>query len=149
MENTTSTIEVSKQFNKSVQEVYDAWINKENLQQWWHPADNKLVHVENEVKEGGNIKYQFQTKNGDASFAITGQYKAVQPAAKLVYTWNWKMPGSEDATESHFELTVEFSGDGNGSRIHIIQKELDANEFIHLRLQGWEEALESLAQFLI
>ena len=111
-------------------------------------CNNKLVHVENEVKEGGNIKYEFETHNGDKSFVITGQYKEVEPAAKLVYTWNWKMPGSDVSKESHFELTVKFTGNETGSGIHILQRDLDKEEVIHPRQKGWEEELESLAQFL-
>ena len=148
MNNTDQTVEVTRQFTKSVQELYDAWINEDKLKQWWHPANNKLVHVENEVIEGGNIKYEFETHNGDKSFVITGQYKEVEPAAKLVYTWNWKMPGSDASKESHFELTVKFTGNETGSGIHIIQRDLDKEEVIHPRQKGWEEELESLAQFL-
>ncbi len=149
MNNTTQqTIEATRQFNKNVQELYDAWTNEDKLKQWWHPANNKLVLVENEIKEGGNIRYEFATKNGEKSFVIIGQYKEVQPAAKLVYTWNWKIPGSGDTPENHFELTVAFSDDANGSRIHITQKDLDAREAIHPHQKGWEEELERLAQFL-
>jgi uncharacterized protein YndB with AHSA1/START domain len=148
MNNTKQTVEVTKQFTKSVQELYDAWINEDKLKQWWHPANNKLVHVENEVKEGGNIKYEFETHNGDKSFVISGQYKEAEPSAKLVYTWNWTMPGSDASNESHFELIVKFTGNETGSGIHIIQRDLDKEEAIHPRQKGWEEELESLAQFL-
>ena len=144
---TQQTIEATRQFNNNVQELYDAWTNGDRLKQWWQPAHNKLVQVENEVKEGGNIRYEFETRNGEKSFVITGQYKEVQPAAKLVYTWNWKMPG-EDSHENHFELTVVFSDTGNGSSIHITQKDLDAREAIHPHQKGWEEELERLGQLL-
>ncbi len=46
-------------------EVYDAWINPEKLKQWWKPAGNKLVNVENEVREGGNINYEFAGDNDE------------------------------------------------------------------------------------
>src|SRR5690242_8730945 len=95
MKDITQPTQASKRFNRGVQELYDAWTNEDKLKQWWRPADNKLVHVENEVKVGGNIRYAFETRDGNKSFVITGQYKEVQPAAKLVYSWDWQMPGKD------------------------------------------------------
>ena len=148
MKDTVQTVEAGRQFSSDVQALYNAWIQADQLKQWWQPANNKLVHVENEVTEGGNIRYGFETSGGEKSFTITGQYKEVKPAAKLVYTWNWEMPGGGKATQNHFELTVTFSGEGNESHIHITQKDLDAQESIHPHHKGWEEELERLAQFL-
>lgn len=141
------TITATKQFTSNVQELYDAWIEEAKLKQWWRPAGNKLVEVTNEVAVGGNIRYAFETKEGNTSMVISGQYKEVKPAAKLVYTWDWTMHG-EASHESHFELTVAFSGNDAGSAISIRQLDLDATESIHPLRQGWDEALESLAAFL-
>ncbi len=99
METTSQSIHAEKQFEKSVEELYDAWINPEKLKQWWHPAENKLVNVENEVKEGGNIRYEFAGEGDEKTIIITGQYKEVKPAEKLVYSWDWKVPGSKNVGE--------------------------------------------------
>lgn len=148
MKEPMQTTQTSKQFNKGVQELYDAWINGDKLKQWWHPANNKLVHVENEVKEGGTIKYEFETKEGNKSFVITGEYKEVQPASRLVYTWDWEIQGKDKSKANHIELTVEFSGDDNSSKVQITQKDLDANEAVHPHQKGWDEELDSLNNFL-
>ncbi len=147
MKGTMQVIHASKHFDKSVQELYDAWINADKLKQWWEPAGNKLVNVKNEVKEGGNLTNEFETKEGKKAFTITGVYESVVPASKLAYTWNWKMPGNVDAKENHFKLTVTFAGDANSSSIHITQAELDNNEAMHPTFNGWEEALGKACAF--
>lgn len=46
MKDTMQLVKAERQFDKSVQAVYDAWIQEHQLKQWWQPANNKLVHVE-------------------------------------------------------------------------------------------------------
>lgn len=148
MKDTDQMTEAKKQFEASVSDLYDAWVNPEKLKQWWHPAENKLVNVENDVTQGGNIKYEFETNDGSKAFVITGTYKEVKPEEKLVYTWNWQMPENDAVKDNHFELTVEFSGVDNGSTIRVSQTNTDDTETIHPHQKGWEENLENLHRFL-
>ncbi len=148
MENTQQSIRAEKKFDADVNDLYDAWINPDKLKQWWKPAGNHLVNVENDVKENGEIVYEFADSEGKRTILINGQYKEVKPAQHLVYSWNWQMPGSENLGDNHFELSVEFSGDENGSSIHVTQTNEDENESIHPREKGWEDELESLNKFL-
>lgn len=148
MENTTQSIQTEKSFTSSVNDLYDAWISPEKLKQWWQPAGNKLVNVENNVREGGAIKYEFESDNGEKTILITGQYKEAKPAQRLVYSWDWQIPGSENLSDNHFELTVEFSGDDNRSTIRIAQVSKDEDESVHPKEKGWNDELESLNKFL-
>ena len=148
MENTTQSIQTEKKFTAGVNDLYDAWINPEKLKQWWKPAGNKLMKVENDVRQGGAITYEFGGSDGKKTILITGEYKEVKPAQRLVYSWNWQIPGSENLSDNHFELTIEFSGEENGSKISVTQASEDENESVHPKQKGWEEELESLNQFL-
>ncbi len=148
MENTTQNLHAEKSFTANVNDLYDAWINADKLKQWWQPAGNKLANVENDVREGGAIKYEFEGKDKQRTIVITGQYKEVKPAQRLVYSWDWQMLGSENLSDNHFELTVEFSGEEKESKIQITQTAQDENESVQPRQKGWEDELESLHQFL-
>lgn len=148
MENTTQSTQAEKTFTAGVNDLYDAWINPDKLKNWWKPAGNKLVNVENDVREGGAIKYEFEGAEGERTIIITGQYKEVKPTQRLVYNWNWQISGSNNLSNNHFELTIEFSSEGNGSKISITQLSEDKEESIHPRKKGWEDELESLNRFL-
>ena len=148
MENTTQSIQAQKTFSASVNDLYDAWTNPEKLKEWWKPAGNKLVNVENDVREGGAIKYEFEGDDNRKTIVITGEYKEVKPAQRLVYSWNWQIVGSDKLSNNHFELTIEFSGEGSGSKIAVTQADEDAEESVHPRKKGWDDELESLSKFL-
>lgn len=148
MEHKEQNIHAEQQFNANVQDLYDAWVNLDKLKEWWHPANNKLVNVENNVSEGGNIKYEFETGEGKKAIIITGAYKEVKPAEKLVYTWNWQVPEIDNVKDNEFELTVTFNGDETSSTINIEQANKEALESIQPHIKGWQEELESLQKFL-
>lgn len=148
MENTEKSIRASKNFKANVNDLYDAWINPDKLKKWWQPAGNRLVNVENDVWEGGEIVYEFSGADGKRTLVITGQYKEVKPAQRLVYSWDWQLPGSENLSDNRFELTVEFSGDENESSLQVTQTNEAENESIQPKEKGWEDELESLNQFL-
>ena len=148
MEQTQQTIHAKKEFTANVNNLYDAWVNPDKLKEWWQPAGNKLVHVLNEVQEGGAIKYEFANESGEKTIVITGEYKEVKPAEKLVYSWDWHMPDSDNYANNHFELTIEFSSEGAGSLIQVMQANEDVEESIQPTKRGWEDELESLNKFL-
>lgn len=140
-------IELSKEFGVTTEKLYKAWTYEQDLKQWWQPMGNKLTGLTNELREGGKVEYQFSTTQGDEAFTISGIYKDVQPAKKLVYTWNWKLP-SPSVQDTDFLLTIEFASAVSGSSLHVVQQQFTSDELVQPHHEGWEKALESLAAFL-
>jgi uncharacterized protein YndB with AHSA1/START domain len=145
--NNAMMLKVSKDFAVPADRLYRAWVSAEELKQWWHPMGNQLQQVTNELKEGGQIRYVFETSHGKHAFDITGQYKEVKEAARLVYSWNWNVP-EQTVENSQFQLTIVFSNQGNGSRIEITQENFVSEEAIHPHHEGWEKALEDLKNYV-
>jgi uncharacterized protein YndB with AHSA1/START domain len=138
MEN--SKFNVSKDFTVPVEALYQAWTSEAQLKQWWKPMQHQLTEVKNELQEGGNIEYRFSGNAED--LVITGH-----PNEKLVYTWNWHMPGA-DVPESEYVLDIGFSAADNGSKITVEQRNFASEESIKPHQQGWVQALDDLAAFL-
>ena len=138
---------VQKDFKVSVDRLYNAWINPEDLKQWWHPMDNQLVDVRNDVQPGGEVRYVFETKDGKDAFTISGNYSEVKPKEKLVYTWNWKFL-NESLHDSEFLLTVEFSGTGEESSISVRQQNTIDDETVQPHHESWEKGLNDLYEYL-
>ncbi len=139
---------VEKSFPVSVQVLADAWTSPEKLKQWWKPAGNQLKNVENDLKTGGKILYEFGTQSGQEDLKITGEYQEVQPDKKLVYSWNWDLPTTQAVTDNEFRLTVEFEPEGNGSKLKVTQENFKAQESIHPHQEGWNKALDDLLTFV-
>lgn len=139
------SIEISKDFPVPVEQLYKAWISPDDLKQWWRPMDKKLTDVQNEVKQGGSIKYT--ANDSDPSLVITGEYEEVKEKEKLVYTWDFNF--SEDAfEESPFRLTINFQKDGDSSRLEVKQENLKDDEAVQIHKKGWEKQLENLKKYL-
>lgn len=148
MENNQNHLEAEKTFPVSVDELYDAWIGPDKLKEWWKPAGNQLKEVDIDVTEGGRFRYVFKTNDGEEDLKITGEYKEVEPKKKLVYSWNWELPHTQAVPDNEFQLTIEFSADGQGSRINVTQENFKDKESIHPHQEGWNKALDDLHNFL-
>jgi uncharacterized protein YndB with AHSA1/START domain len=140
-------LNVSKDFPVPAMRLYSAWINPEELRQWWHPMGNTLQRATTEPKLGSPVEYVFAAENGAHSFTISGTYKEVQEGTRLVYTWNWQLPTAV-VGDSEFLLTVVFSGQGKGSRIEVTQDNFADEEAVQPHREGWEKALDDLHRFL-
>ena len=140
-------VAISKEFNVPVERLYKAWTAEEELRQWWHPMENTLKQMTNELRNGGKVSYQFANSDGQEAFTITGVYKEVEEAKKLVYTWNWQLPTAV-IQDSDFLLTITFESAGNGSKLHVKQENFTSEEAVHPHQEGWEKALNDLADYL-
>lgn len=147
MENKTLELKVEHSFSVPVERLYQAWITEDDLKQWWKPADNQLKKAAQEVKEGGDISYEFVGKDDQLSLVITGKYKEVKENEKLVYSWNWDV-SAEGVQKSDHELTIEFLADGDQSKIKVTQDNFKDDESITPHKEGWIKALDSLDQYL-
>jgi uncharacterized protein YndB with AHSA1/START domain len=137
-ENSDNVIEVERTFDVDVETLFKAWTDGEQLKQWWHP----LTEVKNDLKEGGTVAYYA----GNDGLEITGTYSEVVPNEKLVYSWVWNM--SDEGSENGYELQVTFSEEGEGSKLHVIQKGFSGPEFLKPHHEGWEKGLDDLTSYL-
>lgn len=140
-----STLNASKTFQVPVEALYKAWTDAEQLRQWWKPMGLTLTQVENEMREGGKIAYQFEGQEG-TSLTIDGTYQEVQPPQRLVYTWNWQLP--DEKLNSAYKLEVVFESLESGSSISITQQEDEQQESVKPKASAWDEELSKLASFL-
>ena len=95
-------VEAHKNFEVSVDKLYDAWTNPEQLKKWWKPNGK---HV-----EGSNERYKKKAAQSAVVFngnklVISGEYLEVNEKEKLIYTWKWELP--EDAVRNaQYKLSV-------------------------------------------
>lgn len=139
------SVEVSKDFNVPVEELYEAWISPDALKQWWSPMGKKLSEVKNEVKKGGRIEYT--ANDSQSPLVIKGEYEEVREREKLVYTWNFTM-SNDSFDESTYRLTVKFGEQGEGSKLEVKQENLKDHEAVRVHKKGWEKELENLRNYL-
>lgn len=143
--NEQSTLTASKTFQVPVEALYKAWTDAEQLKQWWKPMGLTLTQVDNELREGGKIAYNFEGQEG-TGLTIEGTYQEVQAGQRLVYTWNWQLP--DEKLNSAYKLQVTFEGSGAQSTITVKQQEDEQQEAVKPKASAWDEELSNLASFL-
>ena len=136
-------LQITKDFQVSKEELYEAWTDPDRLKEWWKPMGHLLTNVTNEIREGGQVSYAF---NG-GELKITGEYKEAKPGDKLVYTWNWEV-AEESIHNGNFQLTIIFKDNGDESTLDVTQENFQNEESIQPHRHGWEEALGKLNEYL-
>ena len=139
---------ITHRFAVSKAELFKAWTEEAALKEWWQPAGKTLSSVENDLQEGGKVKYTFEPDaKDDTKLVIEGTYHEVKPEENLVYTWNWIL--DESALENgNYLLTVEFNETDGEASLTIHQESKSENEGVHPHKEGWEDALKSLEKYL-
>lgn len=141
-------MEISKDFPLEIEQLFNAWINIDELKHWWRPLGSKLIDGKNDVKENGNFEYKFHQSETNHSFSITGKYSEATPNEKLIYSWNWKSVNHQPG-DGQFQLTVSFEKLKEGSRITILQENLIDHEELQPHEKGWEKSLDDLYSYLV
>ncbi len=136
-------IEAGKSFPVSSEQLYNAWTNSGQLKQWWKPMGNTLKEVINDLREGGTVRYLFDSDK----LVISGKYLEVKEKEKLVYTWNWELP-NDAVRNAAYKLTVSFYSKDNGSEIKVLQENFEDEESMLPHQEGWEKGLSDLEHFL-
>lgn len=75
---------ITRVFPAPRQLVYQAWTERERLQQWWGPVGMALSVLTLEVQPGGNFHYAMKAPGG---FEMWGKfvYRELQPFERMVY----------------------------------------------------------------
>lgn len=134
----THTIELDQDFSVPVEELFTAWTEADHLKEWWHPMDDSVEDVKNELQEGGVVEYHFAGKK----FDVKGNYKEVKPNEKLVYTWDWEF--EENLKNESFVLTITFESTENGSKLHVKQEAFTDEQAAAPHEDAWKKGLQDL-----
>lgn len=140
-------ISLTTNFAVSKTELFKAWTEQSALTSWWKPVGRTLSSLENEIKDGGKIRYKFDDQSQEGELIIEGEYQSAIPEEKLVYSWNWIMD-DQPIENGIYLLTVEFKDVEGGSQLSITQQNQSEQEGIHPHEKGWEGALKSLKDYL-
>lgn len=141
-------IKVEKIFPVSKEQLYQAWTNPDALKKWWHPLNNELDNVEQDLRINGKVVYHFKNKNPDFAIKVDGEYLDVKENEKLVYTWNWLVSNKVNH-EGNFKLSIQFLNDEVGCKLIVQQENLTEDEFIFPHELGWNKTMEDLYDYVV
>jgi uncharacterized protein YndB with AHSA1/START domain len=124
--------------------VFRACTEPAELAKWWGPRGFTTPGVELDLRVGGSYRFAMQPPDGDL-FYLTGEFREVDPPAKLVYTFRWEDPDPDDRETV---VTLSFGDLGESTEL-VFTQGVFATEGRHaLHEQGWTDGLDRLEQLL-
>lgn len=103
----SNELQLIRVYDAPLKAVWDAWIEPDQVAQWWGPRGFTLTTDSKDVKTGGYWKYTMHGPDGTDYPNIT-KYLEVEQYKKLVYDH-----GATEETPPMFRVTVLFS-EANG-----------------------------------
>ena len=127
------SISKSYSFDHSVEVVYAAWIASETV---IAPA----TAMDIDARVGGHYRLIMET--GSSALTAQGVFSIVEPAQRLVYSWQWS--GSDEVTT----IDVRFLREAQGSRVHLEHTGFLTEESRSNHDAGWDSYASGLARHL-
>lgn len=142
------TIVVSKEFNASLSQVWDAFTKQKDLDEWWAPKPWASRTKEMNFEVGGQRFYAMVGPEGQEHWAIQ-QFKSITPKSNFkMYNTFADKDGNADASGSEWDLTFSEQNGKTTVTITITNESLERMEQ-QLEMgfkEGFTMTLESLAK---
>ena len=143
-----STVNVKREFNASLANVWSAWTEPEILDQWWAPAPWKARTKSMEFKEGGRRLYAMVGLEGEEHWAIA-DFTSITPKTNFKYLDAFSdNEGNLNADFPRSDWNVNFSEQGNSTIVDIVIKHDKLSDLEKIIEMGFKEgftiALEGL-----
>lgn len=121
--------------------VYGALSDPGELAKWWGPRGFTAPSVEFDPRVGGSYRIAMQPPDGDL-FHLSGEFREVDPPARLAYTFRWDPPDRDDRQTT---VTLSLQDRGKRTEVLLTQGEFATEERRALHEAGWIDSLRRLA----
>ena len=81
-----SEIVIERTFDVPIEFVWKMWTEPEHFKNWYGPGGFTMPIVEMDVRVGGKHLFCMQSPDGSMKMCTAGEYTAVVPNKRLVYT---------------------------------------------------------------
>lgn len=124
--------------------VFGAFSAPDDLAKWWGPEDFTVPGLEFDPRVGDRYRIEMQPPEGDPFF-LAGEFREVDPPARLAYTFVWEDPDPDDI-ETLVELS--FRDLGESTEVALAQGPFRTEQRRELHRNGWTDSLNKLEQLV-
>jgi len=113
--------------------------------QWFGPKGFSARSENFDVRVGGSYRFWMQPPEGEP-FAISGDFRDVDPPTRLVYTFSYEDPDPDDR-----ETVVTFAlrAMNASTEVTVEQGPFMTEQRLSLHQQGWSDTLDRLEAALL
>jgi uncharacterized protein YndB with AHSA1/START domain len=138
------SLEMERMLPADPEVVFGAFGAAEVLARWWGPQGFTIPSLDFHPRVGRRYRIEMQPPDGE-SFFLAGEFREVEPPARLVYTFTWERPDPDDV-ENLVELG--FSDRGESTRVVLVQGPFETEARRELHRGGWTESFDKLQALL-
>jgi uncharacterized protein YndB with AHSA1/START domain len=124
--------------------VFRALTDPDELAKWWGPHGFTSPSLDFDPRVGGSYRITMRPPEGQV-FHLSGEFREVDPPARLAYTFRWEEPDPDDQ-ETVVTLTLRELG--NGSELVLAQGPFATEARRALHEQGWTDGFERLQELI-
>jgi uncharacterized protein YndB with AHSA1/START domain len=132
------SLALKRRFKAPPEKVYEAWTVPEKMIQWWGASNAASRTAEADVRVGGRFHVGFRGNDGGQN-DVSGVYREVVPAERLVFTWAWRT-----TPERESQVTVQLKADGDGTILTLTHEQFFDEKARDDHRRGWGLALDNL-----
>jgi uncharacterized protein YndB with AHSA1/START domain len=124
--------------------VFGLFSDPDELAKWWGPAGFTTPSLNFHASTGEAYRIEMQPPEGEA-FYLTGEFREVDPPKRLVFTFEWEEPDSDDV-ETVVELS--FRDLGEATEVALTQGAFKTEARLSLHRAGWTDGFNKIQGLL-
>lgn len=138
----TGTVNVRRVLPASRERVFAAWTEPTLIRQWNARSGLSVPLAEVDLTVGGRYRLHLLAPDG-AMHRISGEYRIVEHAARLVYSWI-----DEIKPEQESLVTVLFQDHPDGTEVILRHQGLTSPDASRRHTSGWQACLLELERLI-
>jgi uncharacterized protein YndB with AHSA1/START domain len=124
--------------------VFQALSEPDVLAKWWGPEGFTVPSLDFHPRAGAGYRIEMQPPEGDP-FHLTGEFREVDPPARLAYTFAWEPPDPDDV-ETLVELSLRDLMES--TEVVLTQGPFKTEARRELHRDGWTESFAKLERLI-
>ena len=143
-------VRLERHFNATVDRMYRAWTDPNELLQWFGPGQERLSSAKADVCAGGLWEFSYADRNG-VQDTLKGEYVEVVPNSRLVFTWTHERRSGDGVvrTTAPSLVTVTFQERKAGVTLTLLHERIVEKSGRLGVAEGWNGAFGNLARLLV
>ena len=138
------TLEMKRVLPAATSVVFGAFIDASELAKWWGPAGFTIPSLDFNARVGESYRIEMQPPEGD-HFYLIGEFREVDPPARLAYTFVWEEP---DADDVETQVNLSFRDLGDSTEVGLTQGPFKTEARRALHRDGWTDSFDKLERLV-
>jgi uncharacterized protein YndB with AHSA1/START domain len=124
--------------------VFESFTDSDQFARWWGPEGFTAPSLEFEPRVGETYRIEMQPPEGE-SFYLTGEFREVDPPARLAYTFVWEDPDPDDVETF---VVLSFRDLGESTEVAVTQGPFKTEARLALHRDGWSDCIDKLERLI-